>query len=114
NTGRESTSTLTRHIRDDAACFKPPRREKPNRHGGIYVRTRNISNRINHRQYNEAKSKCHSDMRNRAAGYAIDHDRAGAGKNEAESSQKFCDYSFQRTGAVVQCSSQKASIFASI
>ena len=54
-TGHESTSTLTRDIREDAACFRPPSDEKPNRHGGIYVRTRNVSNRVNHRQHDETK-----------------------------------------------------------
>ena len=90
-TRRKSTSTLTRHIREDAARFQSPCGEKPNRHGGIDVRTRNVSNRVNHRQDDEAKSKCHSHVRHCAAGYAIDDDCAGAGKHQAESSQKFCD-----------------------
>ena len=91
NTSHESTSALTHDIRNYASCFKPPCGEKPDRHGGINVRTRDVSNRVNHRQHDEAESKCHSHMRHRAAGYAIDHDRAGAGEHEAERSQKFCD-----------------------
>jgi hypothetical protein len=33
-------------------------------------------------------------MRNSAAGYVIDHDRAGACEHEAERSEKFCDQLF--------------------
>ena len=87
----ESPRTLTHDIRNNASRLKTTSSKKTDRHGGINVRTRNVSNRVNHRQHDEAKSKCHSHMRHRAAGYAIDHDRAGAGKHEAERSQKFCD-----------------------
>ena len=85
---------MTDDIRENAACFKAARREKPNRHGGINVRTRDVTNRIDHRQDDEAESKRHSHVRNRATGHSIDYDRAGAGKYEAESSQEFCDQLF--------------------
>jgi hypothetical protein len=44
-----------------------------------------------HAGFGEAKGKSHCHMRNRAAAHGIDHDRAGAGKHEAESSQEFSD-----------------------
>jgi hypothetical protein len=54
---------LTHDIKHNASRYKTPRGEKPNRYSGLMLRTRDIANRVNHRQHDQSECKRHFHMR---------------------------------------------------
>jgi hypothetical protein len=59
------------------------RRKKADRRCRIKMRVGDIADRVDHGEYDQAKSKCHSDVRNRAAIRIIDDDCSGSSKTNA-------------------------------
>ena len=59
------------------------RKRKRERNGGIEVRTRDVTDGVDHHHDHKSEDDCDSDMAERVR-LVVDHDRAGAGKHECK------------------------------
>ena len=87
--GNYCSRELTGEVRQHKPAGKAPRDKETERDSRVKMTSRNVAQRVNHRQHDQAKGQRDSDVRNRAPGFHIDNDCPRTGKDKRESSKRF-------------------------
>jgi len=58
------------------------------------VRSGYVSDRVNHREHNQTKCECYTNVRHSTAANFVNHDRARAGEDQREGSDELCSNFF--------------------
>ncbi len=79
---------LTDDVAETLDSRHPPRRDKAERDGWVQMRAGDVAEGVDHRHHHQTECQRDADVRDRPARNVVDHDRAGAGEDEAEGAEK--------------------------